>query len=223
MVVTHGPHCHPLVPRRTTPKWAKAAALTAAQQKANVLCGLATQTEIDAEVCSFVTHALSLADHLREKYKKKPHYFLNLFFNGGVRVSKKHTKINPSNVFQSMKAAQASEAGQTERLVDVQGDWLEEYRNTSPKDLEKIVANFKETKNEHEKGMRVTVKSMVKDVHATVSSIQQLLEGLNARVGIDVFFCLVHNSPNFHMDPIWYFLRESIESYLKMVATILRW
>ncbi len=39
--------------------------------------------------------------------------------------------------------------------------------------------------------------------------------GLKHRVGVEGFFCLVTNTPDFAMKPMWYFSNSTIEEFLK--------
>jgi hypothetical protein len=42
-------------------------------------------------------------------FDKKPHYFLDLFFQGGSHMVNHHEKVNAYNTFKSLKAAQLHE------------------------------------------------------------------------------------------------------------------
>ena|ERR1700722_11982405 len=46
--------------------------------------------------------------------------------------------------------------------------------------------------------------------------------GLNARVGIEAFVCIVSSSPSFAMEPQWYFTSKELEEYLS-IAIRKRW
>jgi hypothetical protein len=40
--------------------------------------------------------------------------------------------------------------------------------------------------------------------------------GLNARVGIEGFFCIVRTSPDFHMRPQFYYTSQELEDYMRI-------
>jgi hypothetical protein len=44
------------------------------------------------------------------------------------------------------------------------------------------------------------------------------MDGLNCRVSIQGFFCIICSSTNFHMAPQWYFTMPELEEYMKVVV-----
>lgn len=46
------------------------------------------------------------------------------------------------------------------------------------------------------------------------------MKGLNTRVGVEGFFCIVRNSPNYHMEPKWYFSNQALMDYMKIAVPI---
>lgn len=46
------------------------------------------------------------------------------------------------------------------------------------------------------------------------------MTGLNMRVGIEGFFCIVRNTPDYHMEPKWYFSSEALKDYMKIAVPI---
>jgi hypothetical protein len=48
------------------------------------------------------------------------------------------------------------------------------------------------------------------------------MTGLNLRVGIEGFFCIVRNTPEFHMKPHWHFTSPELEQYMQ-VAVQKKW
>jgi hypothetical protein len=48
------------------------------------------------------------------------------------------------------------------------------------------------------------------------------MTGLNQHVGIEGFFCIVRNTPEYHMSPQWYFFSQEIEQYMQ-VAMCKKW
>ena len=46
------------------------------------------------------------------------------------------------------------------------------------------------------------------------------MTGLNMRVGIEGFFCIVRNTPDYHMEPKWYFSSEALKNYMKIAVPI---
>jgi hypothetical protein len=48
------------------------------------------------------------------------------------------------------------------------------------------------------------------------------MTGLTYRVGIEGFFCIVRNSPDYHMKPQWFFTSPALEEYMK-IAVRTKW
>jgi hypothetical protein len=44
------------------------------------------------------------------------------------------------------------------------------------------------------------------------------MTGLTYRVGVKGFFCIVRNSPDYHMKPQWYFMSPALEEYMKIAV-----
>lgn len=80
------------------------APLTDAQRKERSISSQKRQEEIDEAVRDWKASTLTLASDLARRFNKKQRYFLDLFFQGGVHLVHKQTKVNPHNAFLSMKA-----------------------------------------------------------------------------------------------------------------------
>ena len=48
------------------------------------------------------------------------------------------------------------------------------------------------------------------------------MTGLNLRVGVEGFFCIVRNMPEYHIRPHWYFSSPELEKYMQ-VAVRKKW
>ena len=86
------------------------APLTDAQCKERSATSWKRQDEIDDTVRDWKASTLTLATDLARRFNKKPCYFLGLFFQGGVHLVHKQTKVNPHNAFLSMKAQELHES-----------------------------------------------------------------------------------------------------------------
>ena len=80
------------------------APLTDSQCKERSTASQKHQDEIDEAVRDWKANTLTLATDLARRFNKKRRYFLDLFFQGGVHLVHKQTKVNPHNAFLSMKA-----------------------------------------------------------------------------------------------------------------------
>jgi hypothetical protein len=46
------------------------------------------------------------------------------------------------------------------------------------------------------------------------------MTSLSMRVGIEGFFCIVRNTPDYHMEPQWHFSSEAVKDYMKIAVPI---
>ncbi|KAF8954280.1 hypothetical protein BDZ97DRAFT_491743 [Flammula alnicola] len=137
------------------------------------------------------------------RFNKKPRYFLNIFFHGGARMVNHHEKINPHNAFISLKAQELRDDGQSMSLLSIQCEYKEEYCALGEDEREEIVKEYKENMNGTKHIARPSPRGRIQDFANTVRNIIMLINGLKTRVGIEGFFCIVRNTPTYHMQPQW--------------------
>ena len=113
-----------------------------------------------------------------------------------------------------------------------------EYEALDDADLEELVANHTEHVSSGVLQKRNTAQARVQDVSSTIRTMQKLVSpiavfnfspltcllmkmtGLNMRVGIEGFFCIVRNTPDYHMEPKWYFSSEALKDYMKIAVPV---
>ena len=44
------------------------------------------------------------------------------------------------------------------------------------------------------------------------------MTGLKARVGVEGFFCIVRNTPDYHVKPEWYFSSVALSDYMQIAV-----
>jgi hypothetical protein len=98
-------------PRRRDPLAQKhtSNAVPTHQRKEKLALGQERQQQIDDAVGEWYSYTLAKADELGKLYSKKPRYFLDMFFQGGVRMVNHRHKTNAYNTFKSLKATELSE------------------------------------------------------------------------------------------------------------------
>jgi len=80
------------------------ASVPTAQRKLNQTARDERNIEMAAAVADWGAYTIKRAEDLARKFNKKPRYFLDLFFQGGIHLVKKQAKTNTHNAFQSVKA-----------------------------------------------------------------------------------------------------------------------
>ncbi|KAJ6612564.1 hypothetical protein B0H10DRAFT_1952250 [Mycena sp. CBHHK59/15] len=109
-----------------------------------------------------------------------------------ARMVNHQEKINLYNAFKSEKAAQVCEEGGRGKMApELHDEYYEEYNALTEEEKADLVERFKDTK----------------------------LEALKSyRVGVEGFFCLVRNTPDFFMATQWYFTSRELERYMPLAV-----
>ncbi|KAJ7087533.1 hypothetical protein B0H15DRAFT_949910 [Mycena belliarum] len=177
-----------------------------------------TRDQIDAAVAEWHAENHAKAVELGERFNKKPRYFLDRLYQGGAHMVNHQEKVNPYNAFKAEKAAQLF--GKT--APELHEEFHDEYAALTPEEKADLVERFTEQKEELPKICRDTPRARMQDVSNTVRNIQMLFQGLSVRVGVEGFFCIVRNNPDFYMIPQWYFTSVELERYMP-IAVRRRW
>ncbi|KAJ7482798.1 hypothetical protein B0H11DRAFT_2193174 [Mycena galericulata] len=206
--------------RNTEPK--KRAPLTAEQRRENQDKRQTKQAAIDAAIANWWDSTIALADDLASRYKQKRKYFLELMFQGGARMVNHQEKINPYNAFKAEKAAECRDRGESKDGPELHDEYFDEYKNLTTTEKDALVERFRLIRDREPKLRRDTPRAKIQDVANIVRNMKLLMVGLGNRVGIEGFFCIVRNSPDFHMQPQWFFTSRELEQYMP-IATRRKW
>ncbi|KAJ7163392.1 hypothetical protein C8R43DRAFT_1123006 [Mycena crocata] len=210
-------------PRNRAGRQAPSAPLTAEEKKDNREDAAKKQQKIDDAIGEWWAYTMTTANDLAQRFDKKPRYFLDIMFQGGVCQVHRQEKPNAYNAFKAMKAAEMREAGVTDinagNLHDV---FHQEYLDMTPEAINAMVEEFGESKDEFVKLRRDSPRARIQDVSNSLRNIEMVFQGLMCRVGIEGFFCVVRNTTDFHMVPHWYFTSQALERFMPM-AVVKKW
>ncbi|KAF8225561.1 hypothetical protein L208DRAFT_1505051 [Tricholoma matsutake] len=81
-------------PWQQRPPAQKPPPIPAQQHKEKLTACQENQHLIDEAVSEWYTYTLAKADDLGRQFNKKPHYFLDIFFQGGTKMVTHHRKTN---------------------------------------------------------------------------------------------------------------------------------
>jgi len=95
--------------RHTT---SKSAPTTAAQRKEKAAKREENQEEMNAAIIEWFDDTMAKANHIAEKFNKKPRHILDIFFHGGARMVNAHEKVNPYCAFLSLKSQELRDGKQ---------------------------------------------------------------------------------------------------------------
>ncbi|KAJ8082795.1 hypothetical protein PM082_008651 [Marasmius tenuissimus] len=178
----------------------------------------ATRKAINDIVAKWEQDTRKLAEQLAGKYGRKVRYFLDLLFQGGVRLTKQQQHTNDFNAFKCVKAHDLRNEGITKTLMEITKEYKPEYLKMSKPDRVNMVKRYHDLKESERKGRNPTAKARAHDVTISIDAIVRILEALSLRVGIDAFLCVVRNRTEDFMEPQWYFSNPAIEKYLALIT-----
>ncbi|KAF8185651.1 hypothetical protein BJ912DRAFT_852597 [Pholiota molesta] len=203
---------------------AKPAPIPNEQRKENLTQREKLQEDIDDAVQEWFDNTMAKAAELAARFNKKPRHFLDIFFSGGARMVTNQEKVNPHNAFVSLKAQELREEGQTISLVEIQRKFEGEYNALGSDERDNLVKDFKENvqPSRRQKIRRPSPRGRIQDFANTVRNMTRLINGLKTRVGVEGFFCLVRNTPSYHVKPQWFFTSEALADYMR-IAVAKRW
>ncbi|KAK1217446.1 hypothetical protein PQX77_019911 [Marasmius sp. AFHP31] len=204
-----------LTPRTRRPRRSSAIPVPEALKNLRRKKAKETREAINKAVKEWEKDTRELAASVAKKYNRKDRYFLDLLFQGGVRLSREQQNSNPFNAFKYVKAHDLREEGVTKTLMEITTEYKGEYEKLSKLEKKNLVLRYKELKALESKGRNPTAKARAADV---ASVIDNLIEALCLRVGIEGFICIVRNRIEDFMEPQWYFSNPAIESYLSLIT-----
>ncbi|KAJ6450455.1 hypothetical protein C8R47DRAFT_939218, partial [Mycena vitilis] len=180
------------------------------------------QSEQDAAVSTWLSEVYEGASKLGERFQKDQHYFLDILMQGGARMVRHKDEVNPYNVWKAAKAAELREEGTPLNAKLIHQEYGNEYYALTEAEKNELIKNHSQIATRQAPLRRATPRACIQDVANIVCNMQLLMVGLNARVGIEGFFCVVRNTTQFHMKPQWYFTSEELENYMQ-IACRKRW
>ncbi|KAJ7500262.1 hypothetical protein B0H11DRAFT_2225808 [Mycena galericulata] len=212
--------------RHTEP--AKRAPLGREQLKERAAAREIKQTKIDEALAKWYADTLALADELAAAHKQKAKYFLEMMFQGGAKMVHQQSKQNAYNAFTAEKAAECREpnvaliGGESKDAPALHVEYDAEYRGLTDAQKDKYIEDFRKRREKEVTLRRATPRAKIQDVANITRNMKMLLAGLATRVGVEGFFCIVRNSPDFSMQPQWFFTSRELEAYMPL-ATRRRW
>ncbi|KAJ8088989.1 hypothetical protein PM082_014236 [Marasmius tenuissimus] len=188
---------------------------------------LRRRRERSVRAASIRTSIAEIRQHIRDEchklattWKMKPQYFLDMVYQGGVRLTKPANNLNPFNAFKAVKAYERREAGETPMsLLEIQTKYRPEYDALDKKGLDDMLKKYATIKDEErrEKIKRPSLKEKMADVAGSLSNVSAILQALKTRVGIEAMLLVVRNRPEDYMSPRWILTDDRLMEYLHVL------
>ncbi|KAL0061499.1 hypothetical protein AAF712_011642 [Marasmius tenuissimus] len=204
--------------RNTKPK---RVVLTRAERERRRLKRQSRDTTLRAGVAKLRRATREKCAELAKDNKVKPQRVLDMFFQGGLCISKPMKEPSTFNAFISIKSRRLRAAGGPALTIQqIQTEYREEYEGLTPEERQDILDEFKETRDldARKKIKNPSLKEKMADTAACISRITSIVAGLKIRVSADAVILLVKNRPEKIMSPQWICTDPRILHYLPTIV-----
>ncbi|KAJ8087271.1 hypothetical protein PM082_006101 [Marasmius tenuissimus] len=177
--------------------------------------------DIRSRIADIRKHAHIECGLLSQKYKRKTRYFLDMVYQGGVRLTKPANETNNFNAFKSVTAYERREAGLPPMtIVQIQKEFRPKYDAMTEEEITNMLIKYRNIRDEEkrEKIKHASVKEKAADVAGSLNNVAGILQGLKTRVGVDAVLLVVKNRPDDFMGPRWIVTDERLMEYLHVTV-----
>ncbi|KAJ7765463.1 hypothetical protein DFH07DRAFT_955705 [Mycena maculata] len=214
IAVLSQPHVHHTDPKERAP-------LGPEQRKERAEARESKQNKIDEALAKWYMDTVALAEQLAVVHKKKPKYFLEMMFQGGAKMVHQQNKQNAYNTFTAEKAAESRERGESKDAPTLHEEYDAEYRGLTDEQKDEYIEHFKDRRTKEVTLRCATPRAKIQDVANITGNMKMLMAGLSTRVGVEGFFCIVRNSPDFSMQPQWFFTSTKVKAFAVAGCSVL--
>ncbi|EEB89385.1 hypothetical protein MPER_12518, partial [Moniliophthora perniciosa FA553] len=197
--------------------------MTQSQRKEKIKEGEKRRNDIKADMKLLYSDLEIRCQALADKYDKKPRYFRDLFFQGGVRLMKSQKKTNKFNAWKHVKSHELRENGTTGlNTIEISKKYITEYHalKRSKRKMREMLQKYKMLESTlRDKFFKApTARRRAQDMAHTASSVVKMLDALKRRAGVEGFFLLVRSHPDGFTAPKWYWSNPKLEPYMKIAC-----
>ncbi|KAI9065182.1 hypothetical protein FKP32DRAFT_1671419 [Trametes sanguinea] len=171
------------------------------------------EEQIDKEIMAWYDATQALAKDLSNRFPgKKADYYLNIMFSGAL----KQGKTREPSAFNAWLHLRAKEnADGSVNIAQLSDNDLEEYHQLSQEEKQALKAELMEERNSRQFGVRLDQRGRTQDVSHVCNKIEEMLTGLQSRAGVEAFYCVVRNTPDFSLKPRWWFSSAPLDEFLR--------
>ncbi|KAK7029459.1 hypothetical protein VNI00_014492 [Paramarasmius palmivorus] len=156
---------------------------------------------------------------LAHDYKRKPRYFEDRIYNGGVKMVRQRNKINAFNAFKSLKAKENEKAGGKKLSAAELGSQLKtEYKALTKEEKEELVKKFADLRSTEVVVPSIMGRSISQEAAHLLSNIVGLIKSMSVRVGVEAILLVTRNRPEPFMEPYWFISNQAYGDYLATIA-----
>ncbi|KAH9856315.1 hypothetical protein C2E23DRAFT_882399 [Lenzites betulinus] len=167
--------------------------------------------QIEEELVKWYEATVELSKDLSRRFpSKKPEAYLYQMLSGAT----KNGKPREPSAYNAWLHRLAKE-GDGVNINNIDEEELEEYRNLTSEQKAALKADLIEERKSRQFGIRISQRGRTQDVNHVCEKIEDLLQGLQHRVGVEAFFCVVRNTADYPLKPRWWFSSNTLDEFLR--------
>ncbi|KAI0363426.1 hypothetical protein BV20DRAFT_1050019 [Pilatotrama ljubarskyi] len=172
----------------------------------------ARQNSIEEDIREWYDDSIAFAEDLHNRFpQKSADHYVHMMFTGAEKLRSTRQPNSYNAWLHHLSQHNASGAN----AIELGQQRMEEYNSLTDAEKEKLLEQLVENRTSKNYGLRLDKRGRVQDVNHVLKKIEDALLGLQSRVGIEAFFCVVRNNPEYDMKPRWWFSRAELEDYLR--------
>ncbi|OSD00279.1 hypothetical protein PYCCODRAFT_1469608 [Trametes coccinea BRFM310] len=171
------------------------------------------QASVDEDIQGWYDDSVAFATTLATRFGRDSDYYLNMMFSGAtkLRVGGRR-KPNAYNAYLHHLAKEGDDQIRADELSRRHSD---EYRELTDKQKKQYLSELQETRDSQQYGMRLSERSRIHDVTQVCKDIEGMMLALQARVGIQGFYCIVRSTAAYQMRPHFFFTDRALDTFLR--------
>ncbi|CDO68793.1 hypothetical protein BN946_scf184805.g2 [Trametes cinnabarina] len=192
-------------------------ALTAEQREEAAARRRIKQGSLEEDIAGWYSETVAFADSLSTRYGNTRDHYVNMMFKSPDKLRAAERKPNAYNAFLHHLAKEAKEQDDdgTLNAAQLSAAHHEQYKMLSKEEKAAFIEELVETRQAQQYGLRLTQRARTLDINRTTQLIEELLAGLQSRVGIQAMYLIVRSNPELDLEPLWFFTDPALEDYLR--------
>ncbi|KAK7030306.1 hypothetical protein VNI00_014228 [Paramarasmius palmivorus] len=206
-------------PRMRRAHRAKRAFLPVAQRKEVAKEALSNAQKLNSAIAKLVANVYAQANQLAKDFDKKPRWFIDVLFHGGLRPTRPRI-INSFNAFKWLKSRELHEAGTPLPLIEITKQFKHEYDVLNATEKQMLVQQYLQLHEEDRQklAIRPNNRARAQDVASVATNMSAMMEGLSLRAGLEGMFVLVRNTHENLMRPQIYTTNNALLDYMPLAT-----
>ncbi|KAJ2981533.1 hypothetical protein NUW54_g10860 [Trametes sanguinea] len=213
MSVVHGKPIQ-IVARPIQPAPRRQAPVLSSEQRSEIAAvRRLKQASVDEDIQGWYDDSVAFATTLATRFGRDSDYYLNMMFSGAtkLRVGGRR-KPNAYNAYLHHLAKEGDDQIRADELSRRHSD---EYRELTDEQKKQYLSELQETRDSQQYGMRLSERSRIHDVTQVCKDIEGMMLALQARVGIQGFYCIVRSTAAYQMRPHFFFTDRALDTFLR--------